>query len=166
MGRIWHTKIAGSMRVLCVRHGSVRGCIPLEAFMILVVNAKRVAWSQHQRQPGPQPPRRNSNPLRTGSWTGPPRGERAPRVRISSTAVTQNPQPLSRKHTPRYTNGSTRSVSGDPPAPVFFSLFLTLVSGPRRSLRLKLNDARVCEPQIRARLGTTAHFCKLVVLKS
>ena len=28
---------------------------------------------------------------------------------------------------------------------------------------LKLNDSRVYEPQIRARLGTTAHFCKVVV---
>ena len=37
--------------------------------------------------------------------------------------------------------------------------FLTLVTGHRRSLNLKLSDTRVCEPQIRARLGTTAHFC-------
>ena len=35
-------------------------------------------------------------------------------------------------------------------------LFFTLVTGPRRSLRLKLSDTRVYEPQIRARLGTTA----------
>ena len=33
----------------------------------------------------------------------------------------------------------------------------TLVTGPRRSLSLKLGDARVYEPQIRARLGTTTH---------
>jgi len=31
----------------------------------------------------------------------------------------------------------------------------TLVTGPRRSLSLKLSDTRVYEPQIRARLGTT-----------
>jgi len=37
--------------------------------------------------------------------------------------------------------------------------FFTLVTGPRRSLRLKLSDTRVYEPQIRARLGTTAYFC-------
>ena len=43
--------------------------------------------------------------------------------------------------------------------------FFTLVTGPRRSLSLKLSDTRVYEPQIRARLGTTAHFCKVVVLK-
>jgi len=42
---------------------------------------------------------------------------------------------------------------------VFF-FFFTLVTGPRRSLSLKLSDTRVYEPQIRARLGTTAHFCK------
>ena len=36
--------------------------------------------------------------------------------------------------------------------------FFTLVTGPSRSLSLKLSDTRVYEPQIRARLGTTAHF--------
>jgi len=41
--------------------------------------------------------------------------------------------------------------------------FFTLVTGPRRSLGLKLSDTRVYEPQIRARLGTTAHFCEVVV---
>ena len=43
--------------------------------------------------------------------------------------------------------------------------FFTLVTGPRRSLRLKLSDTRVYEPQIRARLGTTAQFCRVVVFK-
>ena len=38
-----------------------------------------------------------------------------------------------------------------------FFFFFTLVTGPRRSLSLKLSDTRVYEPQIRARLGTTAH---------
>ena len=33
--------------------------------------------------------------------------------------------------------------------------FFTLVTGPRRSLSLKLSDTRVYEPYIRARLGTT-----------
>ena len=37
--------------------------------------------------------------------------------------------------------------------------FFTLVTGPRRFLSLKLSDTRVHEPQIRARLGTTTHFC-------
>ena len=37
-------------------------------------------------------------------------------------------------------------------------LFFILVIGPRRSLSLKLSDARVYEPHTRARLGTTAHF--------
>jgi len=42
-------------------------------------------------------------------------------------------------------------------------VFFTLVTGPRRSLSLKLRDTRVYEPQIRARLGTTAHSCEVVV---
>jgi len=37
-----------------------------------------------------------------------------------------------------------------------FFFFFTLVTGPRRSLSLKLSDTSVYEPQIRARLGTTA----------
>ena len=43
--------------------------------------------------------------------------------------------------------------------------FFTLVTGPRRSLNLKLSDTRVYAPQIRARLATTAHFCKAVALE-
>ena len=43
--------------------------------------------------------------------------------------------------------------------------FFTLVTGPRRSLSLKMSDTRVYEPQIRARLGTATHFCEVVVLK-
>ena len=39
---------------------------------------------------------------------------------------------------------------------LLFFFFFTLVTGPRRSLSLKLSDTRVYEPQIRARLGTTA----------
>ena len=52
------------------------------------------------------------------------------------------------------------------PLRCFFFFFFALVTGPRRSLSHKLSDARVYEPQIRARLGTTAHFCEVVVLKS
>jgi len=43
--------------------------------------------------------------------------------------------------------------------------FVTLVTGPRRSLSLKLSDTRVYAPQIRALLGTDSHFCEVVVLK-
>ena len=39
--------------------------------------------------------------------------------------------------------------------PLYFFFFFTLVTGPRRSLSLKLCDTRVYEPYIRARLGTT-----------
>ena len=53
-----------------------------------------------------------------------------------------------------------------PPSPRDASFFFfTLVTGPRRSLSLKLSDTRVYAPQIRARLGTTTHFCEVVVLK-
>ena len=38
-----------------------------------------------------------------------------------------------------------------PSQPIFF-VFFTLVTGPRRSLRLKPSDTRVYEPQLRARL--------------
>jgi len=43
-----------------------------------------------------------------------------------------------------------------PRTPLLLILFFTLVTGPRRSLSLKLSDTNVYEPQIRARLGTTA----------
>jgi len=56
------------------------------------------------------------------------------------------------------------SPEGRDKTQVFFFVF-TLVSGPRRSLSLKLSDARVYELQIRAHLVTTAHFCEVVVLK-
>jgi len=46
-----------------------------------------------------------------------------------------------------------------------FFFFFTLVTGPRRYLSLKLSDTRVYEPQIRARLGTTAHVCKVQSLR-
>ena len=50
-----------------------------------------------------------------------------------------------------------KKISGNDPMVVFF---FTLVTSPRRSLSLKLSDTRVYEPQIRARLGNTAHLCK------
>ena len=52
------------------------------------------------------------------------------------------------------------SKGGDAVREVFFFFFSTLVTGPARSLSLKLSDTRVYEPQVRARLGTTAHFCR------
>ena len=47
-----------------------------------------------------------------------------------------------------------------------FFFFFTRVTGPRRSLSLKLSDTRVYAPQILARLGTTTHFCEVVFLES
>ena len=44
--------------------------------------------------------------------------------------------------------------------------FAIRVTGPSRSLSLKLSETRVYEPQIRARLGTIARFCRVIVLKS
>ena len=35
---------------------------------------------------------------------------------------------------------------------IFFFFFFTLVTGPRRSLSLKLSDTRVYEPQVRCKL--------------
>jgi len=45
---------------------------------------------------------------------------------------------------------------------LFSSSLLSDGTGPSRSLSLKLSDTTVCKPQIRARLGTTAHLCKVV----
>ena len=55
-------------------------------------------------------------------------------------------------------------ASAPPPSCTPFFFFFTLVTGPRRSLSLKLIDTRVYEPQIRAHLGTTAHFCRMVLM--
>ena len=46
--------------------------------------------------------------------------------------------------------------SGLTPPALTLLLLLTLMTGPTRSLSLKLGDTRVYEPQIRARLGTAA----------
>ena len=54
----------------------------------------------------------------------------------------------------------TECVVRHEPSLTLFLFFFTLVTGPRRSLSLKLSDTRVYEPQLRARLGTTAHFCE------
>ena len=55
----------------------------------------------------------------------------------------------------RPTASSTRESASNPEVRIFFFFFFTLVTGPRRSLSLKLSDTRVYEPQIRARLETT-----------
>jgi len=65
---------------------------------------------------------------------------------------------LTQKWRPRKWHGKDMFESGN------FFFFFTLVTGPRRSVSLKLSDTRVCEPQMRARLGTTAHLCEVVVL--
>ena len=45
-----------------------------------------------------------------------------------------------------------------------YPFFFTLVTGPVRSLSLKLSDTRVYEPHTRARLGTETHLpCAMVV---
>jgi len=52
-------------------------------------------------------------------------------------------------------NGQTLAFSSGF-EPLLF--FFTLVTGPRWSLSLKLSDTRVCEPQIRAHLGSERGF--------
>ena len=42
---------------------------------------------------------------------------------------------------------------------------IRLVVGGQVGNPPELSDTKVYEPQIRARLGTTAHLCKVVVLK-
>ena len=54
--------------------------------------------------------------------------------------------------------GSGSVVPTDRPFPHLLTP-IPLIAG------IKLSDTRVDELQIRARLGTTAHFCKVAVLK-
>jgi len=54
---------------------------------------------------------------------------------------------------------------GFAPAGGLLYFFFALVTGPRRSLSLELSDTKVYEPQTRARLGITSHFCEVVVLQ-
>ena len=71
------------------------------------------------------------------------------------------PFSLGRGYTPRPETLNT--IRGVCAVERTFFFFFTLVTGPRRSLRLNLSDTRDYTPQIRARLGTTAHLCKVVV---
>jgi len=78
------------------------------------------------------------------------------------------PPPPARMMLPALCGSTATSSAAASASATGFILLLfsfTLVTGPRRSLGLKLSDTRVYEPQIRARLGTTAHFCEVVVLK-
>ena len=58
--------------------------------------------------------------------------------------------------------GGPLSRRAAPLGPLLLLLFFPLIKGRRRSLSLKLSDIRVYAPQIRARLGTTAHFCRIL----
>ena len=62
------------------------------------------------------------------------------------------------------TNDENLEATAVPGTNLFF-FFVTLPSGPRRSLSLKLRDTRVYELRIRARIGTTAQLSTMVVLK-
>ena len=68
---------------------------------------------------------------------------------------------------PPFPPSRTRMIA---PAPNRFLLlhyfFFAFVAGPKGSLSLKLSDTKVYAPQIRGRLGTTARFCKVVVLET
>jgi len=95
----------------------------------------------------PNPGTRNPEPETRNPETGP-----EPRNPESGT---RNPKPGTRSPEPEIRS---------PKSGTRHTFFFTLVTGPRRSLSPKLSDTRVYEPQIRARLGTTAHFCRVVVL--
>jgi len=70
---------------------------------------------------------------------------------------------LSIKNSLSLCRGWRACISASDPTPysrqVFF-FFITLVTGPRRSLSLKLSDTSVYEPQIRARLRTTPSYSR------
>jgi len=87
------------------------------------------------------------------------------RVKRLPTAAASRLSKLSSTSRPRYRMPMHHHHHPSHPASVrsritHFFVFFTLVTGPRRSLSLKLGDTRVYEPHIRARLGTTAHFCE------
>ena len=46
------------------------------------------------------------------------------------------------------------------PESILFFFFFTLVTGPRRSLSLKLSDTRVSESQTRAHLRASLYPCR------
>jgi len=88
-------------------------------------------------------------------------------LRLIDSCITQRAQ-AGRERSGRGSSSACGSPSRSPPpwpspppsprrnhSPPFF-FFFTLVTGPRRSLSLKLSDTRFYAPQIRARLGTTA----------
>ena len=60
---------------------------------------------------------------------------------------------------------AARVVCGPSAGPVFFLFLFTLVTGPRRSWSLKLSNARVYEPAIRARLGNHNIPFRVVLLQ-
>jgi len=64
-------------------------------------------------------------------------------------------EPVSAKTEDDYIAARTHLASMRREVADCFCFFFNLVTGPRRSLSLKLSDTRVYEPQIRARLGTT-----------
>jgi len=76
-------------------------------------------------------------------------------LRASQTRSPQTPNP-------NKPNPNKRTKSKQTPA-TFFFFFFTLVTGPRRSMSLKMSDTRVCEPQIRAHLGTGCRSPRLLI---
>ena len=71
-----------------------------------------------------------------------------------------------RARTHTHTHTHTHRGDGRQPPGRGLGVGLLLVFDPRQlSMRLQLSDTRVHEPQTRARLVTTAHFCKVNVSK-
>jgi len=91
---------------------------------------------------------------------------------VPPTPFTPNPKPVNLTSTPKPETRNLKPETRNPkhtkreaPFFFFFFFFFTLVTGPGRSLSLNLGGTRAYEPQIRASLVTTAHFCGVVVLK-
>jgi len=107
---------------------------------------------------GPATPESWKRLPKVNSW------KRLPKVKSLCTAVVFKSRYRSHK---RFENDLPRSALWRGASLLRYLLlffFFTLVPGPRRFLSPKLSGTRVYAPQIRARLGTTAHFCKVVVL--
>ena len=87
----------------------------------------------------------------------------APYTRTLSPSHTHTLDGSRSRPAPRTSARSSRKTNMAGCRGCFFFLFFTLVTGPSRSLSLKLRDTRVYDPPIRARLGplvTSKHLSK------
>ena len=95
----------------------------------------------------PKPEARNPKPE---TWNPKPETRNPkPEARNQKSEI-RNPKPETRNPQPETRSSSELGTCKTNPHPYLFFLFFTLVTGPRRSLCLKLSDTKVCAPQIRA----------------